>query len=54
MAPDDNPEFLRSLDSGAKEDRELFEQWEADLKRREDELRREEELRKEQEDPPRS
>ena len=43
VAPDDNPEFLRSLDSGADErakDRELFDQWEEDLKRREDELRR--------------
>ncbi len=43
VAPDDNPEFLSSLDSGADErakDRELFDQWEEDLKRREDELRR--------------
>lgn len=43
VAPDDNPEFLKSLDSGADErakDRELFDQWEEDLKRREDELRR--------------
>ena len=43
MAPDDDPEFLSSLDSGADErakDRELFDQWEEDLKRREDELRR--------------
>ena len=43
VAPDDNPEFLKSLDSGADErakDRELFDRWEEDLKRREDELRR--------------
>ena len=43
VAPDDNPEFLKSLDNGADErakDRELFDQWEEDLKRREDELRR--------------
>ena len=43
VAPDDNPEFLRSLDNGADErakDRELFDRWEEDLKRREDELRR--------------
>ena len=43
LAPDDNPEFLKSLDNGADErakDRELFDQWEEDLKRREDELRR--------------
>ena len=43
VAPDDNPEFLSSLDNGRDErakDRELFDQWEEDLKRREDELRR--------------
>jgi hypothetical protein len=49
VAPDDNPEFLRSLDDGRTgrgRDRELFDQWEQDLKRREDDLRRR------QEDPP--
>jgi hypothetical protein len=45
VAPDDDPEFLRSLDASAdpersKQDREMFEKWEADLRRREDELRR--------------
>lgn len=40
-APDDDPEFLESLDAGqSQQDRELFEQWEEDLRRREDELRR--------------
>lgn len=40
-APDDDPEFLKSLDAGkSQQDRELFEQWEEDLRRREDELRR--------------
>ncbi|WP_165985185.1 PLD nuclease N-terminal domain-containing protein [Streptomyces sp. YIM 98790] len=44
VAPDDNPEFLRSLDDGrspkeSEEDRELLESWEEDLRRREEELR---------------
>ncbi|MDT0270371.1 PLD nuclease N-terminal domain-containing protein [Streptomyces sp. DSM 44915] len=44
VAPDDNPEFLRSLnderDRGQSEqDKELLENWEEDLRRREDELR---------------
>jgi hypothetical protein len=41
VAPDDNPDFLRSL--GGKEaerDRELFQRWEDDLRKREDEMRR--------------
>ncbi|GIF67276.1 hypothetical protein Ais01nite_53110 [Asanoa ishikariensis] len=46
QAPDDDPEFLKSLDQRSKEDTELFERWEADLRRRE------EDLRKEKEDPP--
>lgn len=41
VAPDDDPEFLRSLGAEkAKKDRELFEKWEQDLRRREEELRR--------------
>ncbi|MDG4823430.1 PLD nuclease N-terminal domain-containing protein [Asanoa sp. WMMD1127] len=40
-APDDDPEFLKSLNQRRKEDAELFEQWEADLRRREEELRKE-------------
>jgi hypothetical protein len=36
MAPDDDPEFLASLDRSA------LNQWEADLRRREEELRRRE------------
>lgn len=40
-APDDDPDFLRSLDTTrSREDRDLFEQWEKDLRRREDDLRR--------------
>jgi hypothetical protein len=39
-SPDDDPDFLRSLDADqARRDRELFQRWEDDLKRREDELR---------------
>lgn len=47
VAPDDDPEFLRSIPREREEDRALFERWEADLKRREDDLRK-----KEKEDPP--
>lgn len=50
VAPDDNPEFLRSLgeerergkdanDAQGADDKELLESWEEDLRRREDELR---------------
>jgi Phospholipase_D-nuclease N-terminal len=40
-APDDDPDFLRKLNTDqSRRDRELFEQWEEDLQRREDELRR--------------
>ncbi|MEJ3749325.1 PLD nuclease N-terminal domain-containing protein [Actinomycetes bacterium KLBMP 9797] len=47
VAPDDDPEFLRSINADeSKQDRELFQQWEDDLKRREDDLRREEDLRR--------
>ncbi|ROT32493.1 PLD nuclease N-terminal domain-containing protein [Micromonospora sp. HM5-17] len=43
LAPDDDPEFLRSLDERrARQDREMFERWERDLRRREEELRRRE------------
>ncbi|MFG1778572.1 PLD nuclease N-terminal domain-containing protein [Micromonospora sp. NPDC049048] len=41
VAPDDDPEFLRSLgERSRREDGELFRRWEEDLRRREDELRR--------------
>jgi phospholipase D-like protein len=41
VAPDDDPEFLRSLrESQARADEEMLKQWEADLRRREDDLRR--------------
>lgn len=43
VAPDDDPEFLRSLgERSRREDQELFRRWEDDLRRREDELRRRE------------
>lgn len=41
-APDDNPEFLDSLRAENRKDEELLKDWEADLRRREDELRRRE------------
>ncbi|MFD6565035.1 PLD nuclease N-terminal domain-containing protein [Micromonospora profundi] len=41
LAPDDDPEFLRSVQERAKkQDEELFRRWEEDLRRREDDLRR--------------
>jgi hypothetical protein len=42
LAPDDDPEFLRSADAAKRDDDELFAKWEADLRRREDDLRRRE------------
>ncbi|NML54910.1 PLDc_N domain-containing protein [Streptomyces sp. R302] len=46
VAPDDNPEFLKSLSEDSEEkkrqDDALFKDWEADLRRREDELKRQE------------
>jgi hypothetical protein len=46
-APDDDPEFLKSINQPRTSDAELFERWEADLRRREEDLRRD------KEDPPR-
>ncbi|MET8244538.1 PLD nuclease N-terminal domain-containing protein [Streptomyces sp. NPDC005202] len=42
VAPDDNPEFLKSLKEANKRDEALLKDWEADLRRREEELRRRE------------
>jgi len=42
VAPDDNPEFLQSLKSENTKDEALLKDWEADLRRREEELRRKE------------
>lgn len=43
LAPDDDPEFLRELaESNRREDEQLMKKWEADLRRREEELRRRE------------
>ncbi|WDZ87312.1 PLD nuclease N-terminal domain-containing protein [Micromonospora cathayae] len=54
IAPDDNPEFLKSLaDSARQRDEELFRRWEEDLRRREEDLRREEDQRRER-DPDRA
>jgi hypothetical protein len=40
-APDDDPDFLRSISAAqAKRDREMFDRWEEDLRRREEDLRR--------------
>ncbi|PZG22859.1 hypothetical protein C1I95_04505 [Micromonospora craterilacus] len=48
VAPDDDPEFLRSIEERSrKEDQELFRRWEEDLRKREDDLR------KREGDPPR-
>ncbi|MGW8764666.1 PLD nuclease N-terminal domain-containing protein [Streptomyces sp. NPDC055815] len=42
VAPDDNPEFLKSLREENKKDENLLKDWEADLRRREEELKRRE------------
>ncbi|MFI5824568.1 PLD nuclease N-terminal domain-containing protein [Streptomyces rishiriensis] len=43
VAPDDNPEFLKSLENEkARSEEKLLKDWEADLRRREDELKRRE------------
>jgi hypothetical protein len=39
VAPDDDPEFLSQLGRSNREHDELLEQWERDLRRREDDLR---------------
>jgi hypothetical protein len=44
VAPDDDPEFLRQVDSRRRqEEEEMLRLWEADLRRREDELRKQRE-----------
>lgn len=40
LAPDDDPEFLRRVSRSRREDEEMYTKWEADLRRREEELRR--------------
>lgn len=40
VGPDDDPEFLRSKARERRDDEELLSKWEADLRRREEELRR--------------
>ncbi|MEU9983842.1 PLD nuclease N-terminal domain-containing protein [Streptomyces sp. NPDC050856] len=42
VAPDDNPEFLKSLKDETGRDESLLKDWEADLRRREEELKRRE------------
>jgi hypothetical protein len=40
LAPDDDPAFLKRLATSLAEDENMMKRWEADLRRREDELRR--------------
>jgi len=40
IAPDDNPEFLREIRDADERHQQMLEQWEKDLRRREDEMRR--------------
>lgn len=40
VAPDDNPDFLKSLKDENKKDEAVLKDWEADLRRREEELRK--------------
>ncbi|MCG7524590.1 PLD nuclease N-terminal domain-containing protein [Streptomyces sp. OfavH-34-F] len=42
VAPDDNPEFLNSLKGEKEKDESQLKDWEADLRRREEELKRRE------------
>ncbi|TDC38601.1 PLDc_N domain-containing protein [Micromonospora sp. 15K316] len=43
LAPDDDPEFLKSISERTRrDDQELFRRWEEDLRRREEDLRRRE------------
>ncbi|GAA4853759.1 PLD nuclease N-terminal domain-containing protein [Kitasatospora terrestris] len=42
VAPDDDPEFLASLKRDNARHEDMLKQWEADLRRREEELRRDE------------
>jgi hypothetical protein len=42
LAPDDDPEFLKNLASSLQSDEKMMNAWEADLRRREEELRRRE------------
>jgi hypothetical protein len=44
-APDDDPEFLRSLKKRNTEHEDLLRKWEEDLKRREEDLRKDEETK---------
>ncbi|NGO77383.1 PLDc_N domain-containing protein [Streptomyces sp. YC504] len=39
VAPDDNPEFLKSIKDENKKDESVLKDWEADLRRREEELK---------------
>lgn len=41
--PDDDPEFLRRTADSLKDDEQLMKKWEADLRRREEELRKQKE-----------
>jgi hypothetical protein len=51
VAPDDDPEFLNQMAvRNRKEDEEMLRLWEADLRRREEELRK----REDPEDPPKA
>jgi hypothetical protein len=40
LAPDDDPAFLKRLATSLEEDENMMKRWEADLRRREDELRK--------------
>ncbi|MEU1213920.1 PLD nuclease N-terminal domain-containing protein [Streptomyces sp. NPDC005791] len=42
VAPDDNPDFLKSLKDENKKDESVLKDWEADLRRREEEIKRRE------------
>ncbi|OEJ25646.1 hypothetical protein AR457_15400 [Streptomyces agglomeratus] len=54
VAPDDNPDFLKSLKDENARDESVMKDWEADLRRREEELKRREDGNPEDPTPPKS
>ncbi|WP_166356429.1 PLD nuclease N-terminal domain-containing protein [Phytoactinopolyspora limicola] len=51
-APDDDPEFLRQLRNLDEEHEQLLNSWEANLRRREEELRKDDPPKEDPKDPP--
>ncbi|MBT2493038.1 PLDc_N domain-containing protein [Streptomyces sp. ISL-96] len=54
VAPDDNPDFLKSLKDETAKDESMMKDWEADLRRREEELKQREDGGPDDPTPPKS